>query len=315
MTSPGKRICVVGSLNADLVVKMPRYPRPGETVPGTSFEQFPGGKGGNQAYAAARLSGPGVSVSLVGRIGTDAAGPWLREALAAGGVDVRAVRAVEGTPTGVAVIAVDGAGQNQIVVVPGANDSLVPGALSPHHETLAAADVLLLQLEIPLPTVQTAARVAREKGALVILDPAPARPVPDALLRLCDFVTPNESELLALDGAPAAAGPLDRATAAAAARRLLARGPRHVVVKMGGAGALLVGAQGEAFWPSFPVTPVDTTAAGDTWNAGFAAALAEGLPVADAGRFACAAAALSVTRRGAQPSVPARDEVLALLAA
>jgi ribokinase len=314
---PGlKRICVVGSLNADLVVKMARYPRPGETVLGSSFAQFPGGKGANQAFAAARLAAGGdqVAVVMVGRVGADSRGTWLREHLADAGVDVLGVTIDERAATGVAVISVDAAGQNQIVIVPGANETLIPAALSPHHQRLASAHVLLLQLEIPLPTVQTAARVGREKRAVVILDPAPARTLPDALLRLCDYVTPNESELTTLDGSPGASAPLDRAQAAAAARRLVARGARNVIVKMGAAGALLVGPAGEHFWPAFPVAAVDTTAAGDAFNAAFALALAEGQPPEEAGRFATAAAALSVTRRGAQPSMPDRAEVAALLA-
>jgi ribokinase len=316
---PGqKHITVVGSLNADLVVKVARAPRAGETVRGSSFERFPGGKGANQAYAAARLAGPPaeakVAVAMIGQVGEDANGPWLRDNLAAAGVDVSGVATEGASATGVAMIAVDSTGQNQIIVVPGANDTLTPAALTPHHARMVGADVLLLQLEIPFPTVQTAARVGREKGATVILDPAPARPLPDALLRLVDYLTPNENELLTLDGVVGSAGAIGRQGAAAAARRLLARGARKVIVKMGAAGALLVTPSMEHFWPAFPVTAVDSTAAGDAFNAGFAVALAEGQTPVEAGRFASAAAALAVTRRGAQPSMPTRDEVMALLA-
>jgi len=321
-----KQLCVVGSLNADLVVKTARFPRPCETVRGSSFVRCAGGKGGNQACAAARLAAADVvAVSMVGQVGADADGAWLRAELAAAGADVQGVTVDERAPTGTAVITVDGSGQNQIVVVGGANETFTPAALTRHHQRLVAADVLLLQLEIPLPTVQTAVRVGREKGALVILDPAPARPLPDALLRLCDYVTPNESELCALDGAASSAraaggaelplGGLDRAAAAAACRRLLARGARAVLAKLGTQGALLVTPAQEHFWPALPVTVLDTTAAGDAFNAAFAVALAEGQPVERAGRFACAAAALCVTRRGAQPSLPARAEVEALLSA
>jgi ribokinase len=306
-----KQLCVVGSLNADFVVRAPRFPRPGETVRGSSFTRFPGGKGGNQACAAARLAGPDLAVTMVGQVGADADGAWLREALAAEGVDVGGVATAEQAGTGVAVIAVDGAGQNQIVAVGGANEAFTPAELTPHHERMAGAHVLLLQLEIPLPTVQTAARVGREKGAIVILDPAPARSLPDGLLRLCDYVTPNESELCALDGVDPPSGALDRTTAAQAARRLLVRGARRVLVKLGAKGALLVTPEGQHFWPALPVAVVDTTAAGDAFNAAFAVALAEGKTPEAAGDFATVAAALCIGRQGAQPSLPTRAEVAA----
>ena len=186
------------------------------------------------------------------------------------------------------------------MVVPGANQALTPGALSRHHDTLAAADVLLLQLEIPLPTVQTAIRMGREKRATIILDPAPARPLPDPLLALVDYLTPNESELAAL------AGPGDPV---AAAGRLLARGVKTVVVKRGAQGVLLVGPAGAEDIAAFPVTAVDTTAAGDAWNAAFGVALALGRQPAAAARFANAAGALTVTRAGAQTSLPYRSSV------
>jgi ribokinase len=212
-------------------------------------------------------------------------------------------------PTGTALITVEDGGDNRIIIVPGANEGLSPGVLSRHHPTLTSARLLLLQLEIPLPTVHTAARMGREKHAVVILDPAPARPLPDALLGLCDFVTPNETELLALLETPAAATPLSLEDAAAAARQLLARGARNVVVTLGERGALLVTVNGHAHAPPFPVTPVDTTAAGDAWNAAFAVALAGGQPVPRALRFANAAGALAVTVAGAQPSLPTREAV------
>jgi ribokinase len=254
-------------------------------------------------------------VAFIGRVGADADGAWLRESLAGAGVDVAGLGIDPRAPTGMAVITVDEAGQNQIVLVPGANESLSPQALEPHRERLARAHVLLLQLEIPLPTVEAAARIVRAAGGLVVLDPAPAQPVPDALLALCDYVTPNESELCALVGRPAPRAGLDPDEAAAAARRLLARGARAVIVKRGAAGALLVTPAGHEAWPAFPVRAVDTTAAGDTFNGALAAGLAEGLALADAGRFACAAAALAVTRPGAQPSIPDRAETLAFLRA
>ncbi len=313
-----KHIIVVGSLNADFVLRTPQHPRPGETVRGHSFVRYPGGKGANQAYAAARLSGPDrnmARVTMIGQVGDDSQGLWLRENLARVGVDVSGV-VVNGPDSGVAVIAVNDNGQNQIVVVAGANGTFTPDSLSPHHTSLRQANILLLQLEIPLPTVQTAARLGHDAGAIVILDPAPACPMPDGLLGLCDYVTPNQTELFAMiDGG--ASGPTTKAPSrtdvVAAARRLLARGSRNVIVKLGQDGAVLVTADTERFWPAFNVRAVDTTAAGDTFNAAFAVGLAEGLPIDDAGRFACAAAALSVTKAGAQPSVPNRNDVLAML--
>jgi ribokinase len=294
---------VVGSLNADLVVRAARAPERGETVPGTGYTRHPGGKGANQACAAARVAAGQVPVALIGRVGPDAEGQWLRRQLEADGVDISAVGIDDGLPTGIAAITVEASGDNRIVVVPGANQALTPGILSRHHDTLAAADVLLLQLEIPLPTVQTAIRMGREKRAIVILDPAPARPLPDALLPLVDYLTPNERELEAL------AGPGD---VLAAAGRLLARGVRQVVVKRGERGALLVSPAGALDIAPFPVTAVDTTAAGDAWNAAFGVALALGRDPPVAARFANAAGALTVTRPGAQTSLPHRASVDAL---
>jgi ribokinase len=301
-----KRIVVVGSLNADLVVRLPRFLRPGETLTGESFNQFPGGKGANQACAAARL---GAAVSMLGRVGADAHGAWLCGSLAADGVDVDGVREDPGAATGIALICIDGAGQNQIVIVAGANGRFDTEALQADEPRLQGADAVLLQLEIPLATVSAAARIARAAGATVILDPAPARELPDELLRTCDWITPNESELAALTGVPDR-GTLEPAAAASAGRELIARGARHVIVKLGSRGALLVTGDGNHLVAAPAVRAVDTTAAGDCFNAAFAVALAEGRPAHEAVRFANAAAAIAVTRPGAQPSLPTRAEVL-----
>jgi ribokinase len=309
----GQGITVVGSLNADLVVSVRRFPTPGETVTGQDFVVFPGGKGANQAFGAARLAGGTMPVRMVGRVGDDAYGGWLRQNLAAAGADVSQVLPVPGTPTGLALVAIDPSGQNQIVVVPGANGSFAPGGLSAAHHAVAGAAVVLLQLEIQLPTVQTAARVAREGGAIVVLDPAPARALSDMLLRSVDYLTPNESELSVLTGG-APQPSLRRGEAVTRARQVLARGVRRVLVKMGRQGALLVTETGEHLFPAFPVEAIDTTAAGDAFNAGLAFALARGQGEADAIRFATATAAVSVTRAGAQPSMPTRETVEALLA-
>jgi len=309
----GTGVTVVGSLNADLVVSVRRFPAPGETVTGADFTVFPGGKGANQAYGAARLAAGAMPVRMVGRVGNDAYGGWLRQNLANVGVDVTHVGTAPGLPTGLALITTDAGGQNQIVVVPGTNGAFVPAALSEAHHAVAGAAVVLLQLEVPLPTVQTAARVAKESGALVILDPAPARALADMLLRSVDYLTPNESELSVLTGSAPQAS-LRRGEAVTRARQLIARGGRRVLVKMGRQGALMVTDTTEHLYPAFPVEAVDTTAAGDAFNAGLAVALARGLGEADAIRYASAAGALCTTGRGAQPSMPAHDAVLGLLA-
>jgi len=309
----GAGVTVVGSLNADLVVSVRRFPAPGETVTGADFTVFPGGKGANQAYAAARLAAGAMPVRMVGRVGDDAYGGWLRQNLANVGVDVTHVGTSPGLPTGLALITTDAGGQNQIVVVPGTNGAFAPAGLSQAHHAVAGAAVVLLQLEVPLPTVQTAARVAKESGALVILDPAPARALADMLLRSVDYLTPNESELSVLTGsAPQAT--LRRGEAVTRARQLIARGGRRVLVKMGRQGALMVTDTTEHLYPAFPVEAVDTTAAGDAFNAGLAVALAGGMGEAEAIRYASAAGALCVTGRGAQPSMPDHDAVLALIA-
>ena len=309
----GQGITIVGSLNADLVVAVRRLPAPGETVTGNDFRVFPGGKGANQAYAAARLAAGALPVRMVGRVGSDAYGGWLRQNLASAGVDVTHVGMVDGQPTGLGLITVDAAGQNQIVVVPGANGAFVPAVLSEAHHAVHGAAIVLLQLEVPLPTVQTAARVAKEGGAQVILDPAPARALADMLLRSVDYVTPNESELAVLTGGSAQTT-LRRSEAVTRARQLIARGARKVLVKMGRQGALLVTDSTEQLFPAFAVDAIDTTAAGDAFNAGLAFGLAQGQPEAEAVRFASATAALCVTRAGAQPSMPTRAEVEDLIA-
>ena len=302
-----RRIAVVGSLNADLVVRVARFPQPGETVPGREFAVIPGGKGANQACAAGRL---GADVAMVGCVGADANGDLLRRSLAAAGVEMSGVRAIEDTPTGVALISVDDRGQNEIVVVPGANARLTPDALREAVPFASTGVVLLLQLEVPLETVEDAARTARAAGAAVILDPAPARPLPDALVAAADYLTPNETELAALVGGPP---PASASEAVQAARVLLARGVRHVVVKRGEQGALLVSAERALAWSAPRVRAVDTTAAGDAWNGAFAFALARGDALEEAGRLATAAASVSVTRAGAQPSMPTLGEAEALM--
>lgn len=287
-------IVVLGSLNADLVARVPHFPSPGETVTGTSFDVYPGGKGGNQAFAAARL---GARVKMIGHIGDDDHGRYLVGQLAAAGVDTSHVATERDTPTGTALINIDRSGQNEIVVVPGANGTVSAAHVEGCRHLIERADFLLLQLEVPLEAVEAAARLAHEAGVVVILDPAPARTEAISLLPLVDYVTPNETELAIMT------------SGGGNAVELLDLGARNIVTKLGAAGARLLNRAGEQDWPGLEVDPVDTTAAGDVWNGAFVTALAAGESVAAAGPFANAAAAISVTRVGAQPSMPDRDEV------
>jgi len=300
------RVTVAGSLNMDLVVRAPRIPEPGETIIGGEFRTVPGGKGANQAVAAARL---GAQVAMVGRVGGDAFGGLLLENLAAAGVDPAFVTRDPQAATGVALIEVDDAGQNSIVVVSGANMRLAPADVEAAAAAIGVADVLLLQLESPLETVTRAAQVARAQGVTVILNPAPARPVPDGLLGLVDVLIPNESETALLTGLPV--GDQEQAQAAAAALRRM--GVATVILTLGERGALLAYEGGAELFPAFDVTPVDTTAAGDAFVGGLAVALAEGRPLQEAVRWGNAAGALATTRLGAQPSLPTRQALEKML--
>ena len=292
-------ICVFGSLNVDLTVKMARFHAPGETVTGESFNVYTGGKGGNQAVAAARL---GAGVKLVACLGEDANGELYASALAREGIDASGVQRHADVSSGVAVIEVDARGENRIVVVPGANGRLDAAAADAAKSIIAGFGFLLLQLETPLDGVIEAARIAHGAGAVVILDPAPARPLPDELLALCDYVTPNETELATLTGLSVSSDE----EALAACRVLLARGAKAVVHKRGARGALWVDEAHVVPVAGRRVKAVDTTAAGDTFNAGFAAGLAEGMAVEAALDLANAAAAISTTAPGAQTAMPRR---------
>ncbi len=299
-------LVVTGSLNMDFVVQVDRMPAPGETTLGSDFKMIPGGKGANQACAAGRLARE-VAVKMVGRVGYDPFADHLKASLAAAGVDVSAVMAVRKQPTGVALIWVEKSGQNSIVVAPGANGELSAADIESVHSAYAGARCALFQLETPLQTVEAALRVAREAGATTILDPAPAQRLPESLLALVDILTPNESEACLLLGWEPRRIGLEEAPELAAA--LHALGPKAVILKLGDAGCYYSGPEGIASAGGFSVTAVDTTAAGDTFNAAFAVAMSEGQAVREALRFANAAAAISVTRLGAQASIPSRSEV------
>lgn len=300
------RIVVVGSLNMDLVTRTPRIPVPGETIIGHEFFNAPGGKGANQAVAAARL---GAKVSMVGRVGKDDYGNALLSTLAADGVDCSFVFTDEDTATGIASILVDDAGQNSIVVAPGANARLQPKDVDRVEEVIARADVLLLQLEIPLETVIRAAELARFHTVPVVLNPAPARPDLGSLLPLVDILIPNESEAALLTGLPVGM----KIETTAVINALRKTGIDVSILTLGAEGALLVEKTDTEQIPAFPIHPVDTTAAGDAFVGGFAVAFAEKKPLPEAVRWGNAAGGLAATKLGAQPSLPSRQAVLNLL--
>jgi ribokinase len=313
-TSPrtNSSIVVIGSLNMDFVFSVDRLPLPGETIRGRNFRTIPGGKGANQAYAAAKLAGSGTAVRMIGCVGADSFGTALKANLAGVGVDVRGVLETDSIATGVACIHVDDAGQNSITVAPGANDGLSPGDLAAQRWALDGARCVLLQLEVPLETVAEGLREARRIGATSILDPAPARALPKEILELVDIATPNENEACVLAGVPPSRVAANDATALGHKIREL--GLRSVVVKLGDQGSVYCAADRTFVAPPFPVQAVDSTAAGDTFNAALAVALGEGVEMERALRFANAAAAISVTRAGAQTSAPSRADVESLLA-
>jgi ribokinase len=308
MSTGQKPIVVAGSINIDFVVTTDRIPLPGETVRGNDFQLHAGGKGANQAVAVARL---GYPVAMIGMVGSDIFGERMQGSLREAGVDVHSVGVVDG-PSGIATITVSGNGENAIVVTPGANARVTPEYLERHRETIRHAGIVLTQLEIPLETVAHLAAMCDEYGVPLILDPAPAQALPDSILRHVSWFTPNETEAAFfaghIDGGLANAEPAQLATA------FMRQGAGAVVLKLGGRGVLLAAdGAAPAMLPAIAVDAVDSTAAGDAFNGAFAAGLMLGKTPTDAARFACAAAAISVTRRGAQPSMPTRAEVEELM--
>ncbi len=296
------RVLVVGSSNTDMIVRLGRLPGPGETVIGGAFSTAAGGKGANQAVGAARAGG---RVVFVGRVGADAFGKAALAGLRRDGIDVGHVTSDSASPSGVALIFVAKGGENSIAVASGANERLSPFDVDRAAKAITRADVMLVQLETPLPTVTRAVARASAAGVRVILNPAPARSLPDSLLRRVSILTPNEHEAELLTGISAGT----EAGAARAAEALLRRGVGTVILTLGPKGAYVADAASRALVPGFRVRAIDTTAAGDIFNGALAVALAEGRVLPDAVRFAQAAAALSVTRLGAQPSAPSRPEI------
>lgn len=301
-------VLVIGSLNADLVVKSPRFPQPGETISGEDLQIIPGGKGANQAVAAARQ---GVSVSMVGRVGDDSFASFLVDNLKKNNVDTSHVLETD-SATGTAIIVVDSSGQNSIVLSPGANGKVTTKDV----DSAPDAKILLLQFEIPIETVLHAAKVYKSKGAKVILNPAPAKEIPDELLSHIDILIPNESELSLLSNKPVK----DIQSAEVAAKELLKYGIETIVVTLGKNGALIVESTQVKHVNTYEVDVVDTTAAGDSFIGGFASKLLESasslansqeqaLALQNAVRYANACGALATTKFGAQPSIPTKEEV------
>jgi ribokinase len=301
-------IVVFGSINMDLVARTARLPNPGETLTGGSFQTIPGGKGANQAVACARL---GAKTFMVGRVGGDVFGGTLKAELAASGVDHSNVEIDEEVSSGVALIAVEESAENMIIVVPGANGQVNDEDLPRLESVLDRCKILLLQLEIPLEMVVAAAKMAKEKGVMVILDPAPAQVLPEELYSLVDVLTPNETEAELLVGFPVK----NQEDAAHAAEILRTRGVQNVIIKMGSQGSLALIDGKEIFFEAFPVTAVDTVAAGDAFNGALAVALSEEKPIHEAVQWGMAGGAISVTKEGAQPAMPERLALLELLKA
>ncbi|MEI7729840.1 MAG: ribokinase [Verrucomicrobiota bacterium] len=295
-------IIVVGSSNTDMIIRLDHIPKPGETILGGEFLTAAGGKGANQAVGAARAGG---AVTFVARVGGDMFGEQAIAGFRHDGIGVEYVLRDQAAPSGVALIFVAKDGENSIAVASGANGKLSVADITDARSAFAGARVCVMQLETPLKTVQAAAKLAAQLGLTVILNPAPARPLPDRLLRQITILTPNESEAELLTGIAVK----DPASAARAAAQLRSKGAQTVVLTLGPRGALVADAVGYRLIPGFKVKAVDTTAAGDIFNGALAVALAEGRSLDAAVRFANAAAALSVTKLGAQPSAPRRPEI------
>ena len=297
-----QQILVVGSTNTDMVIKAAHLPRPGETILGGTFFMNPGGKGANQAVAIARLGAP---VTFICKTGTDIFGHQSQQLFEAEGINTSYVFSDPQNPSGVALISVDDKAENCIVVASGANANLTPEDLKKAEEAIDQCDIVLLQLEIPMETVEYVAKIAFEKGKKVILNPAPAQPLSAKLLSHLYLFTPNESEAEMISGVKIT----DEASANEAAQVLSEKGVQNVIITLGSKGALVYSNGESEIVPAYKVNAIDTTAAGDVFNGALTVALSEGRDLKEASRFGCKASAISVTRSGAQSSAPYRNEV------
>jgi ribokinase len=301
-----KKIVVIGSSNTDMVIRTPRIPRPGETVLGGEFFMAPGGKGANQAVAAARAGG---DVHFIARVGDDVFGRESVDGFMNDGIHVERIVRDRNAPSGVALIIVGPDGENCIAVASGANARLGVADVRQAKPLITSADIVLMQLESPLETVREAAEIASSAGVPVVLNPAPARALSDDVLKRVSYLTPNETEAEILTGITL----IKKSDLAKAADVLLAKGMKAVLITLGAKGVYVATREKKEVMPAFKVIPVDTTAAGDAFNGALAVALAEGKPLFEAARFANAAAALATTKMGAQPSLAVRTEIEKLL--
>lgn len=302
MASPSCDVVVIGSCNMDMTVRCKDLPIPGQTMLGDSFHTNPGGKGANQAVAAAKL---GASTQIVARVGNGMFVPRFFESYDKVGLGHEYVIRDPDTPSGTALIFVDDEGENMIVVAPGANLKLTPDDVEAALPVIEGAKVMIMQLEVPMETVIHAARLAKRSGTTVILNPAPVRALPQELLENVDIIVANEVEVMILSGAK----DVDTSTAATACRPIIEKGVGHVITTLGKDGAVITGGDGASKVRGFKVNAIDTTSAGDTFVGALACALTEGKSLEEATRFANAAAALSATKQGAQQSMPTREEV------
>ncbi|OOF38550.1 ribokinase [Rodentibacter mrazii] len=302
-----KKLTVLGSINADHVISVPYFAKPGETLTGKNYHIAYGGKGANQAVAAARL---GANVAFIGCIGNDGIGTAMKNAFTQDGIDTAHINTVSQEMTGMAFIQVAQTGENSIVLAPGANAFLDEQIVCNAEERIAQSDCLLMQLETPISGVELAAQIAKKHNVQVVLNPAPAQPLSDHLLGLIDIITPNETEAEILTGVRVT----DEQSAVNAARVFHEKSIGCVIITLGAKGVFISREGEHRIIKGFSVQAVDTTAAGDTFNGGFITALLEGQSLDEAIHFGQAAAALSVTRKGAQPSIPSRQETLEFLA-
>lgn len=298
-----KKIVVVGSLNMDAVVETPRMPFIGETISGTNVSHIPGGKGANQAYAIGKLGG---DVAMIGAIGEDEEGNILKTNLKSVHVNVEGIEECKNVPTGQAYILVDNNGDNSIIIIPGTNGMVTEEMVMRHSNIIEECDIVLMQMEVPVEVVCAVKKIAKKMGKMVIIDPAPAKDdFPEELWEDVDYIKPNETELGILTNSM-----IDGNDAAiAGARKMLEKGVKNVLVSLGDEGCLVVSKEQEKFYPAHKVKAIDTTAAGDSFTAAFTLALSDGKTQEEAIQFGQKVASIVVTRRGAQTSIPTREEV------